>query len=84
MISSHASRRMIEGVVQVIRNEALIFHNFLGDLMSHYLTQPEEIDYILMNEEQDVEMPFTVQSNLNPLSNSQLAGTTQRSMPVNH
>lgn len=52
--------------------------------MSHYLTQPEEIDYILMTEEQDAQagMQLATPFNQNTLNNSNLARTIQNHLPV--
>ncbi len=54
--------------------------------MSHYLTQPEEIDYILMTEEQDAQasIPLSTQSNQHTLNSSQITRTGQNNMPVSN
>ena len=54
--------------------------------MSHYLTQPEEIDYILMTEEQDTEAdrPLSTQSAQQTANNAQFARVAQNSLPANN
>ena len=54
--------------------------------MSHYLTQPEEIDYILMMEQQesDADSPLDAPSGQHALNNSQLARLPQNNSSTHH